>query len=183
MQLELLEIPVKNQRELIDLLAGDRLDIIFHNSFDSLETDSDLALLAILAESFIMILSEIHPLAQQPQIQLQDLAAEPLILPDLDILPFYKQIVTRSQELGFEPKIVPNVKVTGIVTILSLVAAGMGIAILPNHIQIPYHQGVIYRPIADPKLTRQAVAMWRETNDSIVLHQFLDLVRKSIDSY
>ena len=99
-----------------------------------------------------------------------------MILPDLNALPFYRQIITRCQELGFEPKIVPNIQVAGILTILSLVAAGMGIAILPSHIQVLNYQGVTYRSIKDSQLTRHAVAMWRQEDHSIVLQQFLALL-------
>ena len=175
-QLELTEIPVKQKSELIELLKQQQLDLIFHNSFDTIEEDFEISILPILAESFILILPETHPLTQQQQIPLQALAAESMILPDLNALPFYRQIITRCQELGFEPKIVPNIQVAGILTILSLVAAGMGIAILPSHIQVLNYQGVTYRSIQDSQLTRQAVAMWREDDHSIVLQQFLALL-------
>ena len=180
-QLELAEIPVKQQSELIELLKQQQLDLLFHNSFDTIDEDLGIDMLPILAESFILILPEHHPLTQQQHIPLQALASESIILPDLDTLPFYRQIITRCQELGFELKIVPNIKVAGILTILSLVAAGMGIAILPSHIQVLNYQGVTYRSIKDSKLTRQAVAMWRQDDDSIVLQQFITLISKNLN--
>jgi DNA-binding transcriptional LysR family regulator len=181
-EVELLEIPVNNRLLIIDLLCQNQLDIILHNSFDSLELDSGCRLLPILTESFTVVLPATHPLAQQQQLDLSQVAAESIILPDVDALPFYKQIVIRCQELGFEPNIVPNVKVSGIIAILSLVAAGMGIAILPSHIQVLHHQGVVYRSLAEPKLARQAVVMWRETDEAIVLQQFLALLPTNLAS-
>jgi DNA-binding transcriptional LysR family regulator len=172
-ELELLEIPVSDRHQLIDKLCQNRLDVILHNSFDSIDPDSGCRLLPILTESFIVVLPATHPLAQQQQLDLSQLAAESIILPDFDALPFYKQIVIRCREIGFEPNIIPNIKVSGILAILSLVAAGMGIAILPSHIQVLQHQGVIYRSLVDPHLTRQAVVMWRKSDESIVLQQFL----------
>ena len=177
-QIELSEIPVMPKTELIKLLKQQQLDIIFQNSFDTVEEDLGISIMPILAESFIVVLPEIHPLTRLPQLFLQALANELIILPDLDVLPFYTQIITRCQELGFEPKITPNIKVTGIFTILSLVAAGMGIAILPSHIQVLSYQGVVYRPIQDAQLKRQAVAIWRDDNTSIVLQQFLTLIKE-----
>ena len=177
-QIELSEIPVRPKTELIKLLKQQQLDIIFQNSFDTVEEDLGVSIMPSLTESFIVVLPETHFLAKSPQLSLQTLADELIILPDLNILPFYRQIITRCQELGFEPKIAPNIKVTGIFTILSLVAAGMGIAILPSHIQVLSYQGVVYRPIEDSQLNRQAVAIWRDDNTSIVLQEFLILIQE-----
>ena len=174
-QIELSEIPVMQKTELIKLLKQQQLDVIFQNSFDTVEEDLGISVMPILAESFIIVLPKTHPLAKLPQLSLQTLADELIILPDLSTLPFYGQIITRCQELGFEPKIAPNIKVTGIFTILSLVAAGIGVAILPSHIQVLSYQGIVYRPIQDAQLKRQAVAIWRNDNTSIVLQQFLTL--------
>jgi DNA-binding transcriptional LysR family regulator len=181
-ELELLEIPVSNRSQLIDKLCQNQLDVILHNSFDSIASDSSCRLQPILTESFVAVLPANHPLAQQQQLDLSQLVAESIILPDFDALPFYKQIVIRCQEIGFEPKLIPNIRVSGIIAMLSLVSAGMGIAILPSHIQMLQHQGVIYRSLVEPKLTRQAVAMWRESDGSIVLQQFLALVPTSFTS-
>ena len=177
-QIELSEIPVMPKTELIKLIQQQQLDIIFQNSFDTAEEDLEVSIMPILAESFTIVLPETHPLAKLPQLSLQALANELIILPDLDALPFYTQIITCCQELGFEPKIAPNIKVTGIFTILSLVAAGMGVAILPSHIQVLSYQGVVYRPIQDAQLNRQAVAIWRDGNTSIVLQKFLTLIKE-----
>ena len=100
-QLELTEIPVQQKSELIQPLKQQQLDLIFHNSFDTIDEDLDISILPVLAESFMLILPETHPLTQQQQIPLQALAAESIILPDLKALPFYRQIITRCQELGF----------------------------------------------------------------------------------
>lgn len=180
-QIELSEIPVMQKTELIKLLKQQQLDIIFHNSFDIAEEDLGINVMPILSESFIIVLPETHALAKLKQIRLQALIDEAIILPDLDALPFYGQIITRCQELGFEPKIIPNIKVAGIFTILSLVASGMGVAILPSHIQVLSYQGVAYRPIQDSQLTRQAVAIWRDDHTSIVLRQFLALIKKEMN--
>jgi DNA-binding transcriptional LysR family regulator len=180
-QIELSEIPVMQKTELIKLLKQQQLDIIFHNSFDIVEEDLGINVMPILSESFIIVLPETHALAKLKQICLKALIDEVIILPDLDALPFYRQIITRCQELGFEPKITSNIKVAGIFTILSLVASGMGVAILPSHIQVLSYQGVVYRSIQDSQLTRQAVAIWRDDDTSIVLRQFLALIKKQIN--
>jgi DNA-binding transcriptional LysR family regulator len=64
------------------------------------------------------------------------------------------------------------------VTILSLVVAEIGIAILPSNVQNLQRQGVVYRPIQDVDLSRQISAIWRRDDSSTVLPEFLKVVRE-----
>ncbi|MGB3402171.1 MAG: LysR substrate-binding domain-containing protein [Microcoleaceae cyanobacterium] len=176
-ELELREIPVKQE---IQLLKTHQVDLVFHNSDSFYQEDSGLDCMPILQESFMVVLPQSHSLANQTQISLSALKNEDIILPSLDAFPFYQQVINLCQQAGFEPKIIKNIHVTGIVTILSLVAAEIGIAILPDHGQVLYRQDVIYRPLQDSRLTRQAVAVWRQDDSSIVLHQFLNVMQAVI---
>lgn len=176
-ELELREIPVQKE---IQLLKTHQVDLVFHNSTSFYQEDSGLECLPILQESFMVVLPKSHSLASQTQIPLSALKNEDIILPSLDAFPFYQQVIYLCQQAGFEPKIINNIHVTGIVTILSLVAAEIGIAILPDHGQVLYRQDVIYRPLQDSRLTRQAVAVWRQDDSSIVLHQFLNVMQAVI---
>lgn len=66
-------------------------------------------------------------------------------------------------------------------TIVSLVSAGMGIALVPQSVSNLQRAGVDYRPLptgpARPPLIETGAA-WRRDNPSPVLHAFLDLLRK-----
>jgi DNA-binding transcriptional LysR family regulator len=176
-ELELREIPVNQE---IQLLKTHQIDIVFHNSTCFYDEDSGLECLPILQEYFMVVLPKYHPLASQTQIPLSALKNEAIILPSLDALPFYQQVINLCRQAGFEPKIINNIQVTGIVTILSLVAAEIGIAILPDHGKVLYRQDIIYRPLQDSSLTRPAVAVWRQDDLSIVLHQFLNVMQTVI---
>jgi DNA-binding transcriptional LysR family regulator len=174
-ELELREIPVQKE---VELLQSYQIDIIFHNSLGLYEEDSELSCIPILQEKFMLVIPQNHPLAHQDKVALSDLKDERIILPSLEAFPFYKKVITLCQKAGFEPNIVHNIQVTGIVTILSLVAAEIGVAILPKHAQVLYREDVIYRPILEASLTRQAVAVWRKNDSSIVLQQFLNVIRE-----
>ena len=172
-ELELREIPV--QKEVL-LLKNHQVDIVFHNSDSLYEEDSGLDYMPILKEDFMLVIPINHPLAKQSQIPLSALENEPIILPSLDALPFYQQVIILCRQAGFEPNIIQNIQVTGIVTILSLVAAEIGIAILPDHGKVLHRDDIVYRPIKETNLTRQAVVVWRQDDRSIVLHQFLNVI-------
>lgn len=176
-ELELREVTIHQE---IPLLKEHQLDVVFHRSPSPYENDSDLVFVPILQESFLVVLPETHSLANQKQLSLAALKNESMILPSLDALPFYKQVIRLCQKAGFEPKIIPTIKATGIVTLLSLVAAGIGISILPSHVQVLHREGVIYRSLQDKMLSRHMTVVYRKSDSSNVLQKFLDVIREVI---
>ena len=173
-ELELREVTIKQE---IQLLKDHQIDVVFHRLPSSHEDDSDLSFMPILQETFLLVLPVDHHLAQQEQVSLAALKNEPIILPSLEVLPFYQHVILLCREAGFEPKIVETIKATGIVTLLSLVATKIGVAILPSHVQVLHREGVVYRPIQGKTLTRQMVVAWRQDDASIVLQKFLDVIQ------
>jgi DNA-binding transcriptional LysR family regulator len=173
--LELREIAIQTE---IPLLKTHQLDLTFQRSPYIYDSDSDIKVVPILEEYFVVALPADHVLAQEARIPLRALQDYPIILPPLDILPFYENVIHLCQEQGFEPKILSTVTVTGVVAMLSLVAADVGVAILPNHVQTLHREGVVYRAIQDAKLSRQIAVAWRQADPSPVLRNFLTTIQK-----
>lgn len=61
-------------------------------------------------------------------------------------------------------------------TIVSLVSANMGIALVPQSVSNLQRTGVQYVPLAAPVPLLETGLAWRADNDSPVLHQFLQLL-------
>ena len=173
--LEMREVTVEQQ---IHLLRTQQIDVMFQQGESFTHTDADLIFQPILQEYFVLVLPTHHRLAEHATVALAALKDEPIILPACDVFPFYTKVIMRCRELGFEPNIVPTVTVTGAVTLLGLVAAGVGVSILPNHVQTLNRQGVVYRAIQDIGLTRQVAVVWRQDDGSIVLRQFLKVIQE-----
>ena len=178
-EVEIREATATSPKE-IQLLKNHQLDVVFYRSPSFYKEDSNLSFLPIFQESFLLVLPTTHILANQNQVPLKALKDESIILPSLDALPFYKQVITLCQKAGFEPNVVQTVKATGIVTILSLVAAGLGVSILPDHVQVLHREGVVYRPIQDAELTRSISAVWRQDDSSVVLQNFLNVLQNIV---
>jgi DNA-binding transcriptional LysR family regulator len=174
-ELELHEVTIQQE---VQMLKNHQLDVIFQRSSSFEEFDPALSVQPILEEYFVVALPIYHPLASQPTISLHAIADESILLPSLDVLPFYEKIITLCREAGFEPKINPTVSVTGVVTLLSLVASGVGVSILPNHVQTLQREGVVYRAIQNATLNRRIAIVWRQEDSSIVLRQFLKVVQE-----
>ncbi|NJK52048.1 MAG: LysR family transcriptional regulator [Leptolyngbyaceae cyanobacterium SU_3_3] len=174
-ELELHEVTIQQE---VAMLKNHQLDVIFQRSSSFEEVDPALSVQPILEEYFVVALPNHHPLAQKAKIPLSAIANEAILLPSLDVLPFYEKIITLCREAGFEPKINPTVTVTGVVTLLSLVAAGVGVSILPNHVQTLQREGVVYRALQNTMLNRRIAIAWRQEDSSVVLRQFLKVVRE-----
>ncbi len=173
--IEMREVLVEQQ---ISMLKTKQIDLMFQQLASFEQADPDLVFQPILQEYFVLALPTTHRLVTQDKVTLQDLRDEPILLPSLDIFPFYETVISRFRELGFEPTIVQTVTAAGAITLLSLVAAGVGLSILPNHVQVLQREGVVYRPIHNSRLTRQVAAVWRQDDSSVVLHQFLQLIQE-----
>jgi DNA-binding transcriptional LysR family regulator len=172
-KLELRELTADRQ---IQELTERRLDVGFEviGNFDR----SQLNIMPILEESLIVALPVSHRLVTQSHIYLSDLTTEKLILPSTAEFPFYQQFVAYCQQVGCDLAIVENIKATWLVTILSLVVAAVGIAILPSNVRVLQRQGVVYRTIEDANVNRQISAIWRKDDRSPALHEFLQVVRE-----
>ena len=64
-------------------------------------------------------------------------------------------------------------------TIVSLVSAGMGLALVPQSVRNLMRPGVEYRALHDPTPLVETGLAWRRDNASPVLQGFLDLLRKN----
>lgn len=174
-ELELRELTAAQQlRDLRDRRLNVGFEVITPNTL----LDSTIEALPILQEALLVALPVDHPLAGHEQLLLAQLMHEPLILPSLDSFPFYNQFIFRCQAAGFQPKIVQTAKATWMMTLYSLVAAGLGLAILPMSAQNLQRTGVVCRPIWDINLTRQISVLWRKDDPSDTLREFLAVVRE-----
>ncbi len=174
-ELELRELTAEQQ---IQELRDRRLNVGFEVVPGFCKHDDSLMVLPILQESLVVALPETHPLTAHPRITLDTLAKEPLILPSPEAFPFYKEFIHQCKLAGFQPIIVQNAKATWLLTILSLVVAGVGIAILPSNVQNLQRQGIVYQVIQDLNLTRQISVLWRQDDSSAVLREFLKVVQE-----
>jgi DNA-binding transcriptional LysR family regulator len=90
---------------------------------------------------------------------------------------FYEQIITICQQAGFRPKVAQEA--VQMQTIIGLVAAGLGIAIVPASLQNFHRSGVIYRPLQEQIPKTGLYLAWRQHDSSPVISAFLSLARKT----
>ena len=102
------------------------------------------------------------------------LADEPFILFPRRVGPgLYDLIVGACQRAGFAPRI--DQEAIQMQTIVSLVAAGMGVALVPASLQHLRRTGVEYRPIRDRTPPVEIGLAWRAADESPAVRAFVAL--------
>ena len=141
--------------------------------------EAEVVVEAVLREPFLVALPALHPLASLPALALPLLALEPFISFPEAPPPSYAQVVRAVCEgAGFVPRVVQEVR--EMQTAISLVAAGLGIALLPASVQHLHRDGVAYRPLADSTPRTELAVVSRKEDASPVLQNFLAIVRAQV---
>lgn len=137
--------------------------------------DSALSFMSIWREPIVVALPETHPLAKLPQIPLQALVGEPFVLPPRQLgAGFYSLIISLCQQVGFSPKVVQEAMLMQ--TIVSLVAGGVGVALVPASLQNLQRVGVVYKGLQGHMPELEMAVVWRRDNSSPILREFLKVV-------
>lgn len=132
-------------------------------------------------EPLMAALPRTHPLARREGVCLRDLAADPFVIfPRALGAGFYDQIVSLCRKAGFSPRVVQEAN--EMQTIVSLVAAGIGVAVVPASIRNLRMEGVVYLHIRKPSARTAMTLAWRRDDSSPVLKAFLQVVRGFIRS-
>jgi DNA-binding transcriptional LysR family regulator len=155
--------------EQVEAIKAYRLDVGLVRP--PVQTGELLAMRVIWREPLIVVLPRRHRLAAQKRIAARELAEESFLL--VDAPGFHDQLVRICALAGFSPRIVQQARSTP--TIVNLVAAGIGISIVPASLRNLRRQGVIYRLIEPPAPTIELAVMWRKNDPSPALRSFLQI--------
>lgn len=162
--------------EQIKQLQNHLLDVGFERT-NNTHLYPDLQFIPILAETLVVVLYKEHPLAQKSQIFFRDLANEKLILSPPKMTAYMSEIIDfYKHEVGHKPNVVHEGG--WMVTILGLVAAHLGVSILPHNVKNLQREGVIYKDILDSKskqpiqLKNSLALIYRKNNTSQLVRNF-----------
>jgi DNA-binding transcriptional LysR family regulator len=109
-------------------------------------------------------------------VSLQELAPAPLVVFPRRLAPgFYDIIMGCYGAAGLTPRI--GQEAIQMQTIVSLVSAGMGVALVPQSLRNLRRTGVVYRPLSVDGPFVETGLVWRAAEVSPVLAGFIDIVR------
>jgi DNA-binding transcriptional LysR family regulator len=127
----------------------------------------------VSVQHLIAALPEGHALAQQPVIDVRALADSPMILPTKHETPgLFSRISALFDQLGVQPNVVQR-EVWMMQTIIGLVAAGLGAAIVPSSVAAQQREGVVYRRLLQEPGPVEMTVAWRRGVESATLSAFV----------
>ncbi|MET9198015.1 LysR substrate-binding domain-containing protein [Streptomyces olivaceus] len=104
----------------------------------------------LLTESLMAVLPARHPLAARPVLPLRDLADEPFVIHSSQPRSsMYDRVLSACDRAGFRPSSLVEVGETA--TLVVFVAAGHGVALVPQSVRSLRLDGVTYVPLAEPE--------------------------------
>ncbi|WP_309491428.1 LysR family transcriptional regulator [Trinickia mobilis] len=109
-------------------------------------------------------------------VSLHALAGAPLVIFPRRLAPGFYDIIMDCYDAA---KLTPRIGQEAIQmqTIVSLVSAGMGVALVPQSLRNLRRTGVVYRPLAEAVPVVETGLVWRTAEVSPVLAGFIDIVR------
>jgi DNA-binding transcriptional LysR family regulator len=166
--------------DLIDDLRNERIDAAFIRTMVS--NQEGLVVNLLLQESMVLALPRAHDLARRASLNralpMKALAGETFVVYRRHNGPgLYDAILAACTAAGFSPRI--GQEAPRIVSTLNLVAAGLGISLVPESLQRMRMDGVVFRRVTaavQPKAALYLASRRGET--SATVRNFLALVKK-----
>ena len=138
-----------------------------------------LVAVELFREPLVAIIRADHPLAvgSEEGLQLSALAAEPFVFfPRSYGSGLYAQLLNLAREAGFSPLITQEAGEA--MTIIGLVAAGLGVTVLPASYQRMRIDGVVYRTLLDAEANTAVWLVQRRDQHSPMAKAFVELLTK-----
>jgi DNA-binding transcriptional LysR family regulator len=164
--------------DLVDDLRDERIDVAFVRT--AITDLAGLVVSPLLKEAMVLALPRAHRLARHKKaVSLKALAEETFIVYRRHNGPgLYDAILSACNASGFSPHI--GQEAPRIVSTLNLVAAGLGISLVPESLQRMRMDGVVFRRIGDAaKPMAPLYLVCRRGDTSPPVRRFLELVKRT----
>jgi DNA-binding transcriptional LysR family regulator len=170
-KLELRELTIPQQHAA--LLKGDIDLAILRPPVDEAELASEI----IMSERFVVALPATHPLCALRRVPARRLAKELFVMfPRQPGLVNHDLVMGFCLRAGFTPRVAQEANQTH--TVVGLVSAGIGVALVPESTQRIGLAGVAYRPLRETTPRSRTAIAWRRADPSPSLAAFLDVARR-----
>ena len=162
---------------LVARLRAGQIDAAFIRP--PISDDEGLALEPLVDEPTVMVLPSGHPLSRRTSAPLKALAKEILVLFAREINPSnYDSVIAACHRAGFTPKL--GQEAPQIVAAVPMVAAGLGVSIVPQSIGRIHADGVVCLPI-DGDAPRALISLAHRRDDrSAAVQNFVAVARRAV---
>ena len=141
--------------------------------------ERELAVEVVRREPLVAVLPEAHRLAREATVPLEELASEPFVVyPSHFRSVVHDAVEETCAAHGFLPRVALEVSETA--TLVSFVAAGLGVSLVPESVRHMTVHGAVYRPLSRDAAAVELALAWRREDASTVLERALEVVRRDL---
>jgi DNA-binding transcriptional LysR family regulator len=161
-----------------DMLTPDQCDSLRSGALDvgvlrPPAVGDGIELRTIDVEQLVLAVSVDHRLAVEPVVSLSDLRNEPFVAYGSRGSAVNEAVLRSCRDAGFVPH--REHEAPGTAVLLALVAAGLGVAVVPQSVRSLPLEGLVFRDLLDAHSIELALA-WRNGEDNPVVEAVLDVL-------
>jgi DNA-binding transcriptional LysR family regulator len=161
--------------EQFRLLEDGKLDLGFVGLHEPIARRG-LEFRPIASYKTVAALPKDNPLAGKTTVELKTLAPMFFIGMSEASYPGYRDWLTKTcQRAAFTPKVLQDVDLER--TMIHAIAAGLGVALVPEQLKKLEHENVIFRPL-NPTVAMEGCVAWRNENPSAALQAYVRIVEQ-----
>jgi DNA-binding transcriptional LysR family regulator len=128
-------------------------------------------------EPLVLAIPGEHPMAVRKRVTLRDFAEDSFIFLPRTVGPgFYDAAISSCERAGFAPRIAQEVAEWQ--TALALVAAGLGVALVPESVKNWQRPGVVYCDLRGETAEIELKLIWRRHELTPVIETFINVARQ-----
>lgn len=167
-----------------EMLAPDQVEALRTGEIDVAllrppVADLSLTVTPLRRDRLVVALPADHPLASRRQVRMADLAGADLIVHSADRRSvMYDVVVGLFRDAGLDPHVRHEVGETS--TLVTLVAGGLGVAVVPEPVTALALDGVAYRPLVRPAVTVELAVAHRSERTEPHLLRTVDVIRSML---
>lgn len=170
------DLQVQTTEEQLAMLKDHKIDLAF---LSPPRSSNGLLIEELFSVGFVAIIPAESPLAGSPTLSLADLIKEDFIgFSEIRGIGYQDVVLQKCADFGFQPRIVQRVSQTA--GIVALVAAGLGVGIVPAWVKSQLLDGVVYRDLPELPNSIGVAAAWRAESKNPFVQPFLETCRKVI---
>jgi DNA-binding transcriptional LysR family regulator len=159
----------------IAALLNGTLDLAFLRDGDPTE---GIRITTLLKEKYVAVLPEAHPLAQRRSLSVKALEGEPFIMFARRMGPLaYDRTIACCERSGFRPNIVQDAPQW--LTLVRLVAAGLGVSLAPACVARVVMPGAVYREMNAPCRTSIDLGV-KVGAESVLAKNFIEIASQHL---
>lgn len=164
----------QNSPVLEQNLINDEADVgivaLYGAIFDELRYE------VIYTDPAAIALPKNHPMAKKKIIKLAELAKEPFLVYSRKArIKSHDDLISVCHMTGFTPNIIQEAETD--MALLGLVAAGLGVALVPSSFQDILTDIIDYRIIEEPAVNVKVAVVWKDKKNSLMLREFLEIAK------